>query len=87
MAHQFDYERRITFADTDMAGIVFRYRTNRHYYLFGLRGGDTAFLTLRLPLEESYRQAEWKDLATAGFDYDATLALGAGGGALAWDPG
>ena len=54
----------------DMAGVVFRYRTNRHYYLFGLRGGDTAFLTLRLPFEKSYRQAEWRELATAEFEYD-----------------
>lgn len=55
----------------DMAGVVFRYRTNRHYYLFGLRGGDTAFLALRLPFEKTYRQAEWKELATAAFDYDS----------------
>jgi len=54
----------------DMAGVVFRYRTNRHYYLFGLRGGDTAFLTLRLPFEEKYRQAEWKELAAVTFEYD-----------------
>jgi hypothetical protein len=54
----------------DMAGVVFRYRTNRHYYLFGLRDGNTAFLTLRLPFEKEYRQAEWKELATATFEYD-----------------
>jgi hypothetical protein len=58
-------------SNADMAGVVFRYRTNRHYYLFGLRGGDTAFLTLRLPFEKSYRQAEWKELATAEFEYDS----------------
>jgi hypothetical protein len=55
---------------TDMAGIVFRYRTNRHYYLFGLRDGNTAFLTLRLPLEEEYRQARWRELATVPFEYN-----------------
>jgi hypothetical protein len=55
----------------DMAGVVFRYRTNRHYYLFGLRGGNTAFLTLRLPFEKRYRQAEWKELATVEFEYDS----------------
>jgi hypothetical protein len=54
----------------DMAGVVFRYRTNRHYYLFGLRGGDTAFLKLRLPLEKEYRRAEWQELATTAFAYD-----------------
>ncbi len=55
----------------DMAGVVFRYRTNRHYYLFGLRDGNTAFLTLRLPFEKHYRQAEWKELATVEFEYDS----------------
>jgi rhamnogalacturonan endolyase len=57
-------------SEAEMAGVVFRYRTNRHYYLFGLRGGDTAFLTLRLPFEKELRKAEWKELATAEFDYD-----------------
>ncbi len=54
---------------SEMAGVVFRYRTNRHYYLFGLRGGDTAFLTLRLPFEKELRKAEWRELATARFEY------------------
>lgn len=56
---------------SDMAGVVFRYRTNRHYYLFGLRDGNTAFLTLRLPFEKEYRQAEWQELAAVSFEYDA----------------
>lgn len=54
----------------EMAGIVFRYRTNRHYYLFALTGGDRAVLRLRLPLEKQFRVAEWKDLGAAAFPYD-----------------
>ena len=55
----------------EMAGVVFRYHTNRHYYLFGLRNGNQAFLRLRLPLEKELRKAEWKELAVADFPYDA----------------
>ena len=36
----------------DMAGVVFRYHTNRHYYLFALTGGNRARLAVRLPLED-----------------------------------
>ena len=54
----------------EMAGIVFRYRTNRHYYLFALTGGDRAVLRLRLPLERQFRVAEWKELGAAEFRYD-----------------
>src|SRR3954454_13673600 len=38
----------------DMAGVVFRYHTNRHHYLFSLQDGKQARLALRLPLEEKY---------------------------------
>lgn len=55
----------------EMAGVVFRYHTNRHYYLFGLRNGEEAFLRLRLPLEKQFRVAEWKDLGSARFPYTA----------------
>jgi len=54
----------------DMAGIVFRYRTNRHYYLFALTGGDRAVLRVRLPLEQRFRVAEWRELGSAEFRYD-----------------
>jgi len=54
----------------EMAGIAFRYRTNRHYYLFALVGGNRAVLRLRLPLEKQYRVAEWKDLGQVDFTYD-----------------
>ncbi len=55
---------------SEMAGIVFRYRTNRHYYLFALTGGDRAVLRLRLPLEQRFRVADWRDLGSAPFAYD-----------------
>ncbi len=55
---------------SEMAGVVFRYRTNRHYYLFALSGGNRAVLRLRLPFEERFRVAEWKDLGEAEFPYD-----------------
>ncbi len=54
----------------EMAGLVFRYHTNRHYYLFALTGGKRARLVLRLPLEKSFRVAEWRELASVEFPYD-----------------
>ncbi len=54
----------------DMAGVVFRYHTNRHYYLFALTGGNMARLALRLPLEKTFRVAEWRELGSAHFAYD-----------------
>ncbi|MCL4795556.1 MAG: hypothetical protein KJZ84_13410 [Bryobacteraceae bacterium] len=54
----------------DVAGLVFRYQTNRHFFVFGLRGGNEAVLRLRLPIEDEYRIAKWKDLGAAKFDYD-----------------
>jgi hypothetical protein len=56
----------------DMAGIVFRYHTNRHFYMFVLTGGNRARLALRLPLEETFRVANWRELGTAPFPYDTT---------------
>jgi hypothetical protein len=53
-------------------GLVFRYRHNRHYYLFALQGGDRARLLVRLPLEKSLRVAEWRELGEAPFVYDVT---------------
>ncbi len=54
----------------DFAGMVFRYRTNRHYYLFALTGGDKARLALRLPMEKQLRVPEWRELASVGFRYN-----------------
>jgi hypothetical protein len=54
----------------EMAGIVFRYHTNRHYYLFSLTGGNKARLAIRLPLDKSFRTIAWKELGAAEFPYD-----------------
>lgn len=54
----------------DMAGVVFRYHTNRHYYLFALIGGNKARLALHLPLESALRVHDWKELGSADFTYD-----------------
>jgi rhamnogalacturonan endolyase len=39
----------------DMAGLVFRYRTNRHYYLFAITGGRQARLAVHQPLEKGFQ--------------------------------
>ncbi|MEO7145068.1 MAG: hypothetical protein ABI165_16345 [Bryobacteraceae bacterium] len=57
-------------APADMAGVVFRYKTNRHYYLFALAEGHKARLALHLPLEPALRQHGWKELGEADFPYD-----------------
>ncbi len=54
----------------EMAGVVFRYHTNRHYYLFALTRGSKAVLRVRLPLEQQYRVAEWRELGSVDFTYD-----------------
>lgn len=56
----------------ETAGIAFRYVTNRHYYLFGISGGNKIRLAVQLPIEPSLRVHNWKELATADFAYDAT---------------
>ncbi len=53
-----------------MAGVVFRYHTNRHYYLFALEGGNKAKLVVRGPVEKELRVADWRVLAEAPFPYD-----------------
>jgi hypothetical protein len=55
----------------DFAGLVFRYHTNRHHYLFALDNGNRARLAVRLPLEEKFRVCSWRELATADFPYEA----------------
>jgi rhamnogalacturonan endolyase len=55
---------------TNMAGIAFRYRTNRHYYLFSLEGGNQAKLLLHLPLEKALRERDWKVLGSVPYSYD-----------------
>src|SRR4029450_6959391 len=54
----------------DRAGPAFGYRPNRHHYLFSLEGGRHARLALRLPLEETFRVAAWRELGRAAFAYD-----------------
>jgi hypothetical protein len=52
-----------------LAGVVFRYHTNRHYYWCGLTGGNKLQLAVHLPLEPSFRVQGWKELASADFSY------------------
>jgi len=54
----------------DVAGVVFRYHTNHHYYSFTLSGGNTARIALRLPLEKAFHEDQWRELGRAEFRYD-----------------
>jgi len=54
-----------------MAGVVFRYHTNRHYYLFAVRDGKKAYLAVRGPIETAFRQADWRILGEVDFSYDS----------------
>ncbi len=54
-----------------MAGIVFRYHTNRHYYVFALEGGNKARIALHLPVEDTFRVPKWRELASATFLHNA----------------
>ncbi|MBI4903255.1 MAG: hypothetical protein HY820_06450 [Acidobacteria bacterium] len=56
----------------NVAGIVFRYRTSRHYYHFAFVRGNAVELALRLPEDREFRKSEWKVLATKSFAYDTT---------------
>jgi len=56
----------------EMAGVVFRYHTNRHYYLCGLTGGNKLRLAMHLPIEPALRAPAWKEIATGDFAYDTT---------------
>jgi hypothetical protein len=53
----------------NLAGIVFRYHTNRHYYMFALDRGK-ARLALHLPLEKEFRVPDFRELGSAAFPYD-----------------
>ncbi|HYF00869.1 MAG TPA: hypothetical protein VEJ18_18250, partial [Planctomycetota bacterium] len=54
----------------EMAGLVFRYRTNRHHYVFVLQGGACARLAVRQPVEKTFRVCDWKELGEVEFPYD-----------------
>src|SRR6202007_2277191 len=56
----------------EMAGVVFRYHTTRHYYMFALTGGNKARLAVHLPLEPALRVHGWRELASSTFAYDTT---------------
>jgi hypothetical protein len=56
----------------DVAGIVFRYRTSRHYYHFVLADGKEARLAVRLPVDKEFRKSDWRILGTAPFAYQTT---------------
>lgn len=53
-------------------GIVFRYRTSRHYYAFVFSGKDTVRLFLRLPFDTAFRKSEYRELARAKFAFETT---------------
>jgi hypothetical protein len=55
---------------TEMAGVVFRYHTNRHYYLFSLSEGHIARLAVYLPIEKIFRIFDSRELGHAEFPYD-----------------
>jgi hypothetical protein len=54
-----------------LAGVVFRYHTNLHYYVFALAEGDTVRLLVHEPIEDTFRVPKWRELAAAEFRYDA----------------
>ena len=59
-------------ATDDLAGVAFRYHTNRHYYLFALQNGKQARLAMHKPLETALRVRDWRELGAAPFAYDTT---------------
>lgn len=65
------FEARVRpLSSAERAGVVFRYHTNRHYYIFGLTEGNRAFLSVRQPLETGFRGGVWRTLGEATFEYD-----------------
>jgi hypothetical protein len=56
-------------ARSGFAGLVFRYRTNRHHYRFVLEGGKRARLVVVGPLETDFRKLAVRELAAADVDY------------------
>jgi hypothetical protein len=55
----------------EAVGLAFRYATNRDYFLFALSGGKEARLAVRLPLEDTFRVARWRELGRVPFTYDS----------------
>jgi len=59
---------------TDLAGLVIRYHTSRHYCLFSLQDGQRVRLALRLPLDSDFGTSAWRELDSAPFAYETTRA-------------
>src|SRR6185503_5721943 len=60
--------RPLSFDET--AGLVFRYKTNRHQYIFVLEKGKQAKLAVRGMIEKGFCRVAYRDLGTADFSYD-----------------
>jgi hypothetical protein len=54
----------------DLTGLVFRYHTNRHYYLFALSGGNKVRIAVHQVLEPSLGVPGWRELSSAPFAYE-----------------
>jgi hypothetical protein len=52
------------------AGVAFRYRTNKHHYVFALADGKEARLWVRNPIDKAYRTAITREIARKPFSYD-----------------
>lgn len=69
--HSYTYEVQMKpLSFKDITGVAFRYRTNRNFFVFGLRGGNEAVLRLRLPIDKEYRVGNWRELGAVPFRYD-----------------
>jgi rhamnogalacturonan endolyase len=55
----------------ETAGLVFRYRTNRHQIVFVFDKGKTVKLLVRGPLEKSFCRVTVRELGSAEFAYDS----------------
>lgn len=54
----------------EMTGLVFRYHTNRHYYMFVLTGDKKVRLAVHQAIESTLRVPAWRELASAPFTFD-----------------
>jgi hypothetical protein len=55
------------------AGLVFRYRTSRHYYRLALEDGRRLRLAVRLPFDRQFRVSDWREIASVPFDYNVKM--------------
>jgi hypothetical protein len=53
-----------------LAGVVFRYHTNLHYYVFALADGNKALLRVHEPIEDDFRVPKWREVGAATFRYE-----------------